>query len=171
MSTALLERKLAFRGINELSFQRCETVNGKGLAAYPCFDCGALFERNSFLRYVVTNRFVNFLAVTSHNLLSIRRLHNETDCGRHRTWNCIQCSPDLLTEDALVAHLESQHKSTFEEEVALVAPKVETEDRNVSPMTVPDPLYVAVEDGMNAIEDAQEDGLSDIPTDEHPIEK
>lgn len=84
----------------------------------------------------------------------------------------------------MIAHIEFQHKTTFDNEVALVVPKVEdpsTDDGNVSPIIVSDPLYVAVEDEKPTIVDAQcaqdilmdveEDGLSDFPADEFPIEK
>lgn len=53
----------------------------------------------------------------------IHRLHNETNCGKHRSWSCIQCN--LLTEDAFKAHMEIQHKFESDDDDAFVIPKLE----------------------------------------------
>lgn len=53
------------------------------------------------------------------------RLHNETNCGRHRSWHCIHCGPNLLTADAYNAHMKSEHKLVNQEEDHFIMPTVE----------------------------------------------
>lgn len=61
-----------------------------------------------------------------------RRLHKETNCGRHRKWHCILCGPNLLTADAYKKHLETEHRPAPEDiEYDFIMPTVEvTLNRN-----------------------------------------
>lgn len=119
----------------------------------------------------VIDLFVNFY------VLLLRRLHIETNCGRHRTWNCIQCSPNLLTKDALAAHIELQHPSNCDEDDTFVVPKVEVtliEDENMSSSAnFVDPLDVVLKDGNSIFVDAQHSRNISMDEDkeEPPIEK
>lgn len=89
----------------------------------------------------------------------IHRLHIETNCGRYRSWKCIQCSPAFLTEDAYAAHMESEHKFTFKTEDELVVPEVEvllTEEANSVPIVnFADPLHLMLENDKPFILDAE----------------
>lgn len=61
----------------------------------------------------------------NHTYIRICRLHIETDCGRHRSWNCSRCGPNLLTADAYKVHMETQHASVMEAEDAFIITKIE----------------------------------------------
>lgn len=54
-----------------------------------------------------------------------RRLHEETNCGRHRSWPCTQCGPNLLTEDPCDEHMEVEHKIELEDEDVFTMPAIE----------------------------------------------
>lgn len=80
------------------------------------------------------------------------RLHVETDCGRYRRWNCLQCSPDLLTESAYKEHMQIQHNFVFEDDDTLIVPKVENvlpEDENATLTGNFD--EVIIEDPLNSV--------------------
>lgn len=52
------------------------------------------------------------------------RLHNETNCGTHRSWSCLECNN--FTEEAYKSHMEIHHKLESDEDDAFLFPKVET---------------------------------------------
>lgn len=96
------------------------------------FRTGKLLEVRSLFDLVFDSLLFAKACIAKYHF---HRLHTETDCGRHRSWSCIQCN--LLTADAYKEHMKIQHKFVFEEEVAFVLPKIEIEspeDENVSSM-------------------------------------
>lgn len=85
----------------------------------------------------------------------VRRLHMETNCGRHRNWHCALCGPNLLTADAYEKHMETEHKPVPEDEVDFIMPTVVvTLKKNLNYTSVPD----FSEKGTN-LDDSSEDPL------------
>lgn len=113
----------------------------------------------------------------SFTQIHFHRLHNETKCGRYRSWSCIQCN--LLTENAYKVHMKLQHK--FEEDESSLIPKVEVElnkaeninsTENIAKMDSDgvetsnyDPLLVLVKEEPFSVAASQsicDDGMHDI---------
>lgn len=123
----------------------------------------------------------------------IYRLHHETNCGRHRSWNCSQCGPNLLTADAYKVHMETQHTSLMEADDAFIITKIEdtfNETETINPIgnvgeadvsnfsSVDDPLFLKLKEencfdediGYSPME-SEEDEVSELTAEENSNEK
>lgn len=117
------------------------------------------------------------------------RLHIETNCGRHRSWSCIQCN--LLTADGYNEHMETQHKLAVKEEDTIVVTKIEdtlNESETISSIenvieavSIYDPLHMELKEenhvyqdtGNGALNDGIDDGttISNIPAEKNSSKK